>query len=116
MSTQKKTKAYGFLKTESPFSEIFPDRIVPLVSTTPVIIPHQQKPPPCYVVNPSELSPQQVTQLARLVTQVWRTHCESLEDGKNYVMTGLPLKVDWFVSTATDRRKFTLLGVSHNKI
>jgi len=49
-------QTYGLLKTETPFAEIFPDRIVPLVSGDPVRIPNQLKAPPCFVVDAKELS------------------------------------------------------------
>jgi hypothetical protein len=98
-------QTYGLLKTETPFAEIFPDRVVPLVSAEAVEIPNQLKAPPCFVVDAKKLSPLQIAQLAKLVFRVWGSRCQNLADAENYVKTGLPLKTDWFLSVDANRSK-----------
>jgi hypothetical protein len=101
--TQPRT--YGILKTETPFTEIFPNRLVPLVNAEAVTIPDQVKAPPCFIVDAKGLSLLQTAQLAKLVFRVWRSRCQNLADAENYVKTGLPLKTDWFLSVDANRSK-----------
>jgi hypothetical protein len=93
---------YGFLKADTPFAEIFPQRIVPLTSTKPVVISNSQA-PPCFIVDGEKLSALQITQLGRLILRVWGTQCQNLDDARSYVKTGLPLASDWFLRVETSR-------------
>lgn len=92
---KKSCTDWAYLKEDTPFSEIFPDRHVPIRSIFP-IIPREQGSPPCYVVDSSFLSQMQIDALAEQLFYMWQPECSSLEEAKDYIMQGLPLKTDWF--------------------
>lgn len=106
-----KPNTWATLKEETPFNEIFPDRIVPVRSIFP-IIPREAGSPPCYVVDSNLLSPEQVERLAQQLFEMWRPECQSLEEAKDYIQHGLPLKTDWFngVSTSSPAILFGLMA------
>jgi hypothetical protein len=101
MINEIKIEAYGCLKTDSPFSEIFPSGIVPLESVDPSTLRHPEA-PPCYVVDSNRLSKGQVKFLAELIYEAWKPECKDLTQAINYVETGLPLDINWFNGVGTD--------------
>ena len=107
--------AYGFLKPDTPFAEIFPNQSVPLVSADPMRIAASGKAPPCLIVDGLRLTPLQTRQLARLVFNVWSTQCQSLAEAESYVKNGLPLKADWFLSVESEPTAERCQETSHLK-
>lgn len=91
-------KTWANLKPDTPFSHLFPDGRVPIVSPLP-IIPREVGSPPCYLVSGSLLTDGQLRELAELLWQRWQPECESLEQAIDYIrQNALPLRTDWFTS------------------
>lgn len=96
-----KSLTFGYLVADSPFGNIFPDGEVPLVSILP-IVPGAHGNPNCYVVDAQFLTSNQVEDLALLLAQ---SNCDtaehSLDELKQYVLEGLPLRASWFRGVST---------------
>lgn len=96
-----KKETWGRLKVDTPFSHIFPDGSVPLVSIVS-IIPREQGCPPCYLVKGQALTDEQVEQLALVLAERDpNTEGYPLEELKAYVRQDLPLKTEWFSGVGT---------------
>lgn len=93
-------KTIAYLKENTPFSKIFPDGIVPIISIFP-IIPREIGSPECYVVQPAALSAKQIEDLAVKLLEYWPTECLTLDEAIAYIRKGLPLRTDWFNSCST---------------
>jgi hypothetical protein len=93
--TNGRCQNWGHLKENTPFNEIFPDRRVPLRSIFS-IIPREQGSPPCYIIDADFLTQEQISSLAQQLFELWRPECESIEQARDYIRQGLPLKTDWF--------------------
>lgn len=93
-------KTWGNLMEDSPFREIFPDGKVPLRSCLPMI-PRAPNEPSCYVVDPTFLSEEQVTNLAYKLYNMWQPECPSVAYAADYIRGGLPLKCDHFSSVSS---------------
>lgn len=104
---------WAWLKDETPFNEIFPNRQVPIVSIFP-IIPRELGSPPCYVVDAKFLSLEQIDRLAQRLFEMWRPECASLEQARKYIFQGLPLKTDWF-NGAGSSSPAILFGLMHDE-
>ena len=98
---QPESKTWGVLEADTPFNNIFPDRVVPLLSIYP-IIPKAEGCPPCYLVNGRELQPDAVNALITVLREKEPdTEGHPDEELRQYIYDGLPLKVDWFTGVAT---------------
>ena len=96
-----KKETWGYLKPNSPFTHIFPEGSVPLVSLFP-IIPREEGCPPCYLVKGRALTDAQVEALAQLLAQRDpNTAGYPLEELKAYIRQDLPLKTEWFSGVGT---------------
>jgi hypothetical protein len=91
----------GYLKDNTPFAHVFPDGKVHLVSMFPAI-PREKGAPPCYWVDGSKLTPSQIEELAKMLYQMWKAECKSLDEAREYVSKELPLNTEWFTSRSTD--------------
>lgn len=113
--TQAQTQclSWAYLKDETPFNEIFPDRRVPIRSIFP-ITPREEGCPPCYIVDAQFLSQEQIDRLAQQLFELWRPECESLQQAKEYISNGLPLKTDWFNGAGTSSPAI-LFGLMHDE-
>ena len=103
-------KTFAHLKPDTPFSAIFPDRQVPIVSLFP-IIPREEGCPPCYVVDAQFLDDRQVAELAKiLMANDPNTEGHPFDEIVAYVREGLPLRTEWFNGRGTsDRKMFAML-------
>lgn len=88
-------------KRESEFYPIFGDQPVPIRSIVP-IIPRELGAPPCYVVLVEDLELAQANALAEMLFQKWQPECQSIEQAKQYILDGLPLKTSHFNSCGSD--------------
>ena len=98
-------KIWATLKADTPFSEIFPHRYVPIRSLFP-IIPKEEGNPPCYVVDGEALTEADAHKLARLLRQLDpSTEGYSDEFVFQYIREGLPLRTTWFSGRGTSDPK-----------
>ncbi|NJR37770.1 MAG: hypothetical protein HC781_01690 [Leptolyngbyaceae cyanobacterium CSU_1_4] len=87
--------AWAILTADAiPLKNIFPNGRVPIAS--PFTFQPQESAPPCYLVDASLLSEEQIVALGVWTFEVHQPDCATAEDGIAYVRTGLPLKSDWF--------------------
>ncbi len=96
-----KIKAYGCLRSDSPFKQIFPTGIVPLKSIV-AVMPEVDDAPLCYLIDAGALSAEQTRLLAQRIYELWHPKCESFDYAIACVKKGLPLKIDWFTTVGTD--------------
>lgn len=113
MTQIQECQNWAYLKENTPFNDIFPNRLVPIRSIFP-IIPREYGAPPCYVVEGRFLSDEQIDQLAQRLFELWRPECESLRVAKEYIGGGLPLKTDWFNGAGTSSSA-VLFGLMHDE-
>lgn len=92
---------WALCKPESEFYQIFGDHLVPIRSLVP-IIPREEGSPPCYVVLIEELELFQANALAEMLFQRWYPECKTLDQAKQYIMDGLPLKTSHFNGCGSD--------------
>lgn len=88
-------------KRESEFYVIFGGERVPIKSIVP-IIPREKSSPPCYVVLVKELEVSQANTSAEILFQQWSPECQSIEQAKQYILEGLPLKTSHFTGCSSD--------------
>ena len=88
-------------KRESVFYSIFGDDPVPIKSIVP-IIPREEGSPPCYVVLVEKLEVAQANALAEMLLKRWSPECQSIEQAKQYILEGLPLKTSHFNVCGSD--------------
>lgn len=110
---QAQCQNWGYLKENTPFNEIFPDRSVPLRSIFPMI-PREQGSPLCYIINADFLTQEQISSLAQQLFELWRPECQSLEQAKDYIRHGLPIKTNWFNGAGTSSPA-VLFGLMHEE-
>lgn len=97
------------LKTDTPFDQFFPDGKVPLLTVVP-IRPRDENSPPCYLVDGSKLTAEQIDGLAEMLLPMWSPECASKEQAVAYIRDGLPLKCEWFRGVvSTDPKVFMAL-------
>ena len=92
---------WGNCKSESEFYSIFGDQPVPIRSIVP-IIPREEGSPPCYVVLGEKLGQAQVNALAEKLLNYWSPECRSIEQARQYILDGLPLKTSHFNGCSSD--------------
>lgn len=93
----------GHLNPETPYAHIFPDGHVPLTSIWPMV-PREIGAPTCYLLDVSELTDEQIADLALMVYERWKPEVASVEDAVAYILNpGLPLETKWFSGAATNR-------------
>lgn len=115
MTNEAKIQAYGCLKTDCHFRQIFSTGIVPLQSLDPST-PRHPEAPPCYVVDSNRLSEDQIKSLAKLILEIWHSECKDLNEAIAYVKTGLPLNTKWFSGVGTDYKWLLEKDVINKKI
>lgn len=100
-------------KRESEFFEIFGNDQVPIRSMVP-IVPREEGSPPCYVVLGKELGQAQVNALAERLLNYWSPECHSIEQARQYILDGLPLKTSHFNGCSSDDFFMMPWGVALN--
>lgn len=93
--------SFAYLKQDSELRSIFPSGTVPIVSIVPAV-PREEGAPLCYWVKGSELSEEQLHQLAELIFETWRPECESYDQALASVLNDLPLRTTHFSGCGTD--------------
>ena len=104
---------FATCQAESEFYSIFGDRPVPIRSIVP-ITPREEGSPPCYVVLGEKLGQAQVNALAEMLFQRWSPECESIEQDKQYILEGLPLKTSHFNGCGSDDYFMMAQGAAWN--
>jgi hypothetical protein len=115
MTNQSEVEAYGCLRPDCPFGEIFPSGIVPLESVKWTTLRHPEA-PPCYVVDSNRLSEEQIIFLAKLIYEIWHPQCKDLNQAIAYIQDGLPLNIDWFVGVGGDYKCFAEKNAMNKQI
>ncbi len=97
------TKIIGFLKTDTPFSEIFPEGHVPLKSAAPIV--PATGAPPCLTVDASRLTDQQIRHLAVYLYAQKKDEFKNLDEAIACVKKGLPLQVSYFTDPVSNQQR-----------
>lgn len=100
-------------KPESEFYSIFGDQPVPIRSIVP-IIPREEGSPPCYIVLVDKLEVSQAENLAQKLFEKWQLECTSIEQARQYILDGLPLKTSHFNGCSSDDFFMMPWGVALN--
>lgn len=96
-------QTWANLKPETPFSEIFHDRRVPIKSIVPILAGSETG-PACYLVDPVHLADDQTAALAAMLVEQ-NPDCKTLEQAIAYIREGLPVRTSWFEGiSSTDPR------------
>lgn len=104
---------WAYCKPESEFYSIFGSDPVPIKSIVP-IIPREEGCPLCYLVLVDRLRVDQAEALAQAVFQQWFSECQSIEQARQYILEGLPLKTSHFNGCSSDEYHMMKWGAALN--
>lgn len=94
----------GYLRQNAPYAQYFPDGKVPLKSIVPVKI--KREPPfECYIIEPKDLSPLQIRELANFLVQNFSF--ATIEEAACQIKEkGILINAEYFYALETDEVGF----------